>query len=47
MRYTEARMSKLAMAMLRDIEKETIDFRPNFDGEEQEPKVLPLVFQAC
>lgn len=41
MRYTEARLSKIAMEMLRDINKETIDFRPNYDGEEQEPVVLP------
>ncbi|MBP2002367.1 DNA gyrase subunit A [Paenibacillus shirakamiensis] len=41
MRYTEARLSKLAMEMLRDINKETIDFIPNYDGEEHEPVVLP------
>ncbi|MFC7678981.1 DNA gyrase subunit A [Paenibacillus sp. GCM10028914] len=41
MRYTEARLSKVAMEMLRDINKETIDFTPNYDGEEQEPVVLP------
>lgn len=41
MRYTEARLSKVAMEMLRDINKETIDFIPNYDGEEQEPVVLP------
>lgn len=41
MRYTEARMAKPADEMLVDIEKETIDFRPNFDGSEQEPVVLP------
>ena len=41
MRYTEARLSKIAMEMLRDINKETIDFAPNYDGEEQEPVVLP------
>lgn len=41
MRYTEARMAKPADEMLTDIEKETIDFRPNFDGSEQEPVVLP------
>lgn len=44
MRYTEARLSKIAMEMLRDINKETIDFDPNYDGEEQEPKVLPARF---
>ncbi len=41
MRYTEARMSNMALQMLRDIEKETVDFVDNFDGEEQEPTVLP------
>ena len=41
MRYTEARMAKLADEMLADIDKETIDFRDNFDGSEQEPVVLP------
>lgn len=41
MRYTEARLSKIAMEMLRDINKETIDYRPNYDGEELEPVVLP------
>lgn len=41
MRYTEARMAKPADDMLVDIDKDTIDFRPNFDGSEQEPVVLP------
>ncbi|MCT6926097.1 DNA gyrase subunit A [Metasolibacillus sp.] len=41
MRYTESRMSKIAMEMLRDINKDTIDYEPNYDGSEQEPKVLP------
>src|SRR5438874_3066917 len=41
MRYTEARLSPLAMELLRDIDKETVDFQPNFDGYEQEPVVLP------
>ena len=41
MRYTEARMSKIAMELIRDIEKETIDFGDNYDGSEQEPLVLP------
>lgn len=44
MRYTEARMSKIAMEMMRDINKDTIDFVPNYDGEEKEPKVLPARF---
>lgn len=41
MRYTEARMSKLAMELLRDINKDTIDFQENYDGSESEPIVLP------
>src|SRR2546430_15525952 len=41
MRYTEARMTQLAMAMLRDIDEETVDFRDNYDGKTQEPTVLP------
>src|ERR1700719_2297641 len=41
MRYTEARLSKIAEEMLADIEKETVDFVPNFDESEQEPTVLP------
>ncbi|MBS5987458.1 DNA gyrase subunit A [Clostridium sp.] len=41
MRYTEARMNKIAVEMLRDINKNTIDFVPNFDGSEKEPSVLP------
>ena len=44
MRYTEARMTPFALEMLRDIEKETVDFMPNFDGEEEQPKVLPARF---
>ena len=41
MRYTEARLSKISMEMLADINKNTIDFVPNFDGTEKEPTVLP------
>lgn len=41
MRYTEARMTPFALQMLRDIDKETVDFMPNFDEEEKEPVVLP------
>lgn len=41
MRYTEARMSKISMEMMRDINKDTVDFVPNYDGEESEPVVLP------
>lgn len=44
MRYTEARMTPFALQMLRDIDKETVDFMPNFDEEEQEPVVLPARF---
>ena len=44
MRYTEVRMSKIAKEMLRDINKDTVDFVPNFDGEEMEPAVLPSRF---
>ena len=41
MRYTESRMSKIAMEMLRDINKDTIDYTDNYDGSEKEPIVLP------
>lgn len=41
MRYTEARMTSLAVEMLKDIEKETVDFRPNYDDSREEPTVLP------
>ena len=41
MRYTEARLSKIALEMVRDIKKDTVDFMDNYDGEEQEPVVLP------
>lgn len=41
MRYTECRMAPLALEMVRDIEKETVDFQPNYDGRSQEPVVLP------
>lgn len=41
MRYTESRMSKIAMELLRDINKNTIDFKDNYDGQEREPIVLP------
>lgn len=42
-RYTEARLTQIAEELLIDIEKNTVDFRPNFDGEHQEPKVLPAL----
>lgn len=44
MRYTEARMSKIAMEMMKDINKDTVDFDPNYDNEETEPSVLPARF---
>ncbi len=44
MRYTEARMSKIALEMLRDINKKTVDFIDNYDGTEREPVVLPARF---
>lgn len=44
MRYTEARLSKVAHTLLEDIDKETVDFVPNYDGSESEPKVLPAMF---
>ncbi len=44
MRYTEARMSKLAMEMLRDLDKNTVDFNDNYDATEVEPSVLPAKF---
>lgn len=44
MRYTESRMSKISLELLRDINKKTIDFVPNFDETEQEPSVLPSRF---
>jgi DNA gyrase subunit A len=43
-RYTEARLAHMAMELLRDIEAETVDFIPNYDGEEREPVVLPARF---
>ena len=44
MRYTESRLQKLAMAMLEDLDKDTVDFRPNYDEKETEPTVLPARF---
>jgi DNA gyrase subunit A len=40
-RYTEARLSKIALTLLEDLDKETVDFRPNFDNTQQEPVILP------
>ena len=44
MRYTEARLSKLSLEMLRDINKNTVEFKPNFDETEKEPEILPSRF---
>ena len=44
MRYTESRLSKISLELLRDINKDTVDFDPNFDESEKEPKVLPSRF---
>ncbi|KAB8196398.1 DNA gyrase subunit A [Nonomuraea phyllanthi] len=44
MRYTECKLAPIAMELLRDIDKETVDFRPNYDGKSQEPDVLPARF---
>jgi DNA gyrase subunit A len=44
MRYTEARLSRIATEMLRDIDSDTVDFGPNYDGQNQEPHVLPARF---
>ncbi|MEV0287362.1 MULTISPECIES: DNA gyrase subunit A [unclassified Kribbella] len=44
MRYTECRMAPLAMEMVRDIDQDTVDFRPNYDGKSQEPVILPSRF---
>ena len=44
MRYTEARLAKVADSLLADIDKDTVDFQPNYDGAEQEPQVLPARF---
>src|SRR6266704_5418940 len=44
MRYTEARLTRMAMEMLRDLDMDTVDFAPNYDGRAQEPLVLPARF---
>jgi DNA gyrase subunit A len=44
MRYTESRLAQVAMSLLQDIELETVDFQPNYDGKDQEPTVLPARF---
>ena len=44
MRYTEARLTAVAAALLEGIDEDTVDFRPNYDGEDEEPVVLPAQF---
>ncbi len=44
MRYTESRLEKVAHTMLEDLDKDTVDFMPNYDGSEREPKVMPAAF---
>src|SRR5581483_2832499 len=44
MRYTECRLDRAAMALLADIDEDTVDFQPNYDGNEKEPVVLPARF---
>ena len=44
MRYTEARLAKISHTMVQDLDKETVDFAPNYDGSEQEPVVMPAMF---
>jgi DNA gyrase subunit A len=44
MRYTESRLTKIAQSLLDDIDKDTVDFQPNYDGNEKEPSVLPAKF---
>ncbi|SDC10865.1 DNA gyrase subunit A [Sphingomonas sp. YR710] len=44
MRYTEARLSKIAMTLLEDLDKDTVNFQPNYDGSREEPQVLPARF---
>jgi DNA gyrase subunit A len=44
MRYTEARLHPLGMAMMEDLDKDTVDFQPNYDGSQEEPSVLPSAF---
>jgi DNA gyrase subunit A len=46
MRYTEAKMSKISSELLRDLEKDTVDFRPNYDATQKEPSVMPTAIPA-
>jgi DNA gyrase subunit A len=47
MRYTEARLAKVADSLLDDLDKDTVDFQPNYDGSEREPSVLPARSQPA
>ena len=47
MRYTEARLTEVAQALLAGIDEDAVDFRPTYDGEESEPVVLPGAFPTC
>ena len=47
MRYTEARLAKTAMVLLNDLDKDTVDFQPNYDASREEPTVLPARFPTC
>jgi len=47
MRYTESRLSRIASELLADIDMETVDFVPNYDGKESEPAVLPRACRTC
>jgi DNA gyrase subunit A len=44
-RYTEARLAKVAMTLLDDLDKNTVDFTPNYDGSRDEPQVMPAHFR--
>jgi hypothetical protein len=46
MRYTEARLARVAMTMLDDLDKDTVDFTPNYDASREEPQVLPALSQS-
>jgi len=46
-RYTEAKLTRVATALLEDLDKDTVDMRPNYDGNEIEPDVLPRASRIC
>ena len=46
-RYTEARLTRVATALLDDLDKEAVDFRPNYDGNETSPPFCPRAFPTC